>query len=103
MDGNTLAFDSSHGHRPDRLGHRAHLGAFGGAGHLLVFGPMIRGFIIALLLLAAAYFLSFLVFIAPLPGVPDPMPHADGIVALTGGDTRLDVAAGLLDHDMAKR
>jgi uncharacterized SAM-binding protein YcdF (DUF218 family) len=64
---------------------------------------VIRGFIITMLLVAAVYASSFVIFVATLPQTPASMPHADGIVALTGGDTRLDAAADLLRRGMARR
>jgi uncharacterized SAM-binding protein YcdF (DUF218 family) len=64
---------------------------------------VIRGFIITMLLVAAVYVLSFAIFVATRPRVPTPVPHADGIVALTGGDTRLEAAANLLQQGFAKR
>jgi uncharacterized SAM-binding protein YcdF (DUF218 family) len=64
---------------------------------------MIRGFILAIVLVVVFYALSFVLFVSTLPRTPDTMPRADGIVALTGGDTRLDAAASLLEHGRAKR
>ena len=49
------------------------------------------------------YTLGFIVFAATLPRTPAVAPHADGIVALTGGDARLDAADKLLESDAAKR
>ena len=47
---------------------------------------MIRGFLLAMILVALAYAFSFLVFVSLLPPTPTELPQADGIVALTGGD-----------------
>jgi uncharacterized SAM-binding protein YcdF (DUF218 family) len=49
------------------------------------------------------YTLGFIAFAATLPRPPETIPHADGIVALTGGDARLDAADKLLEQDAAKR
>lgn len=49
------------------------------------------------------YAAGFLFFVATLPQ-PDPgMPHADGIVALTGGDGRLDAVISLLERHAGQR
>lgn len=49
-------------------------------------------------LLAGAWVIGFLVFIIVIwaASPPDPIPHADGIVALTGGDGRVSSAMALL-------
>jgi uncharacterized SAM-binding protein YcdF (DUF218 family) len=57
------------------------------------------GVIFAVLLV---YLAGFLVFLAHLPVTPA-AAHADGIVALTGGDARLDTAVALLEHGAAQR
>ena len=49
------------------------------------------------------YALGFLVFAGSLPHRPEKVAHADGIVALTGGDARLDTAVALLEHGAGKR
>lgn len=49
------------------------------------------------------YALGFLVFAGSLPHRPEKVAHADGIVALTGGDARLDTAVSLLEHGAGKR
>jgi len=49
------------------------------------------------------YILGFLVFAATLPHRPSSVARADAIVALTGGDARLDTAVRLLEHGAAKR
>ena len=50
-----------------------------------------------------AYCLGFLLFAMTLPHRPASVAHADGIVALTGGDARLDTAVRLLEQGAAKR
>jgi uncharacterized SAM-binding protein YcdF (DUF218 family) len=57
------------------------------------------GIILAIL---AIYMAGFLLFLARLPAMPAEA-HADGIVALTGGDARLDAAVALLEHGAARR
>ena len=64
---------------------------------------MIRGFFLALILVACAYVLGFVLFVSMLPAAPATPPHADGMVVLTGGDTRLDKAASLFEQGIAKR
>jgi uncharacterized SAM-binding protein YcdF (DUF218 family) len=61
-----------------------------------------RAFLLVILLSLFAYVGGFLVFLATLPRAPAD-PRADGIVALTGGDARLDTAVALLEHGVAKR
>jgi uncharacterized SAM-binding protein YcdF (DUF218 family) len=53
--------------------------------------------------LLVAYTLGFVLFALTLPRAPDTPPRADGIVALTGGDARLDAADKLLENHAAKR
>ena len=53
--------------------------------------------------LIALYVASFLLFVAALPTRPDHALKADGIVALTGGDARLDAAVALLEGGVARR
>lgn len=57
----------------------------------------------AIVLLAGAWLAGFLVFLtmvwAAVP--PDPIPHADGIVALTGGNDRVGAALALLAEGVA--
>lgn len=53
--------------------------------------------------LLALYLAGFLVFVLSLPrSLPEPV-HADGIVALTGGGTRLDAAEALLEAGAGRR
>src|SRR5262245_52927428 len=55
-------------------------------------------------LLGVVWFLSFLSFIYTLPEYPpDPLPHADGIVALTGGEERIVAAMALLGANKGGR
>jgi uncharacterized SAM-binding protein YcdF (DUF218 family) len=50
------------------------------------------------------WFLSFLGFVYSLPEYPpDPLPHADGIVALTGGEERIVAAMALLGANKGGR
>ena len=55
------------------------------------------------LLIGVVYVAGFLLFVETLPNAGAAPPHADGIVALTGGDARLDAAVSLLEHRAAKR
>lgn len=64
---------------------------------------MIRGFFTAMLLVALAYVLGFVLFVSLLPMTPDAIPKADGIVVLTGGGTRLDRAEALFEQGVGKR
>lgn len=49
------------------------------------------------------YALGFLIFAATLPSNPSVPPKADGIVALTGGDARIDAADSLFESGVGKR
>lgn len=53
--------------------------------------------------LVLAYVIGFVIFAASLPRVPKTVIPADGIVALTGGDARVDAAVSLLEHRAGKR
>ena len=53
--------------------------------------------------LIVSYAIGFVLFAATLPTAPTTLPHADGIVALTGGGARLDAADKLLENDAASR
>jgi uncharacterized SAM-binding protein YcdF (DUF218 family) len=53
--------------------------------------------------LVAAYALGFVLFAVTLPRTPSRLPQADGIVTLTGGESRLDAADMLLEKHAAKR
>ncbi len=63
---------------------------------------ILRGLALALGALCGLWLAGFLVFLTVVltAAPPNPMPHADGIVALTGGDDRLSAALALLaDRD----
>ncbi len=62
-----------------------------------------RVFLAVIFLALLGYGLSFVLFVANLPVAPDVLPRADGIVALTGGDERLDTAVALLERGQGKR
>ncbi len=49
------------------------------------------------------YIGGFVLFLAPRPQTPTGPVKADGIVALTGGDERLDKGVALLEQGVAKR
>jgi uncharacterized SAM-binding protein YcdF (DUF218 family) len=51
---------------------------------------------------ALAYLVGFLIFLGALPSQPV-RPHADAIVALTGGNARLDTAVALLENKAGRR
>src|SRR3954469_9244552 len=53
--------------------------------------------------LVALYLAGFLLFVVTLPGVRSTDQHADGIVALTGGNARVDAAVALLERGAARR
>jgi uncharacterized SAM-binding protein YcdF (DUF218 family) len=53
--------------------------------------------------LIAIYVAGFLVFVATLPERPTQKLKADGIVALTGGDARVDAAVALFEGGAGKR
>ena len=57
----------------------------------------------ALAFVAGLYIGGFLVFIWSLPPTPARAVRADGIVALTGGESRLDAAEALLEEGAGKR
>jgi uncharacterized SAM-binding protein YcdF (DUF218 family) len=65
------------------------------------------GFVLKLLQVIAAvvaiYIAGFLLFVALLPTRPSGPLKADAIVALTGGDARLDAAVALLEGGTGKR
>ena len=62
-----------------------------------------RGFFLAILLFVLVYVLGFVAFVALLPKTPGDIRGADGIVVLTGGETRLDRAEALLESGAGKR
>ena len=53
--------------------------------------------------LILVYVAGFALFVAMLPRTTPVSPHADGIVALTGGDARLDTAVDLLEKGAGQR
>jgi uncharacterized SAM-binding protein YcdF (DUF218 family) len=58
----------------------------------------------AFALIAVIWFIGFLGYVYRLPDVPpDPVPKADGIVALTGGGVRIVAAMSLLSQDKGGR
>lgn len=62
-----------------------------------------RVFLTVIVLTLLAYALGFVLFVGSLPSAPAMRPKADGIVALTGGDERLDTAVALLEGGVGKR
>jgi uncharacterized SAM-binding protein YcdF (DUF218 family) len=64
---------------------------------------MLRRLAIVIGGLLAVYIAGFLLFVATLPSAPSARLKADGIVALTGGDARLDAAVALLEGGIGKR
>jgi uncharacterized SAM-binding protein YcdF (DUF218 family) len=67
----------------------------------------LRIFLAVIFLTLLGYGLGFVLFVSNLP-IPLAVPRqnvlmADGIVALTGGDERLDTAVALLEHGAGKR
>jgi uncharacterized SAM-binding protein YcdF (DUF218 family) len=63
----------------------------------------VRVFLAALLAIFLAYAVGFLLFVSALPARAKAPPPADAIVALTGGDDRLDTAVALLERGVGKR
>ena len=51
----------------------------------------------------ALYVVGFVVFVANLPRTPHDLKDVQGIVALTGGGSRLDVAVALFEKGVGKR
>jgi uncharacterized SAM-binding protein YcdF (DUF218 family) len=64
---------------------------------------MMRGFFVAMVLIALAYVLGFVAFISLLPKTPADLKGAEGIVVLTGGGGRIDGALKLLAEGRARR
>lgn len=62
-----------------------------------------RVFLTVIFLAVFAYGLGFVLFVSNLPSAPKDPPTADGIVALTGGDSRLDAAVALFESGVGKR
>src|SRR5207237_8041700 len=50
-----------------------------------------------------AYLIGFAGFVTELPGRAPPRVRADAVVALTGGEDRLDTAVALFEHGVGKR
>jgi uncharacterized SAM-binding protein YcdF (DUF218 family) len=57
--------------------------------------------LLAVLLLA--YLVGFIMFVADLPGAPPAAAQADAVVALTGGEDRLDAAVALFERGVGQR
>jgi uncharacterized SAM-binding protein YcdF (DUF218 family) len=64
---------------------------------------MLSGFFKAILLIVLLYAAGFVLFVSMLPRPPGHLPHADAIVALTGGDARLDTAVALFEKGIGQR
>ncbi len=62
-----------------------------------------RRLLLFLAVLAILYIAGFVAFVLTLPGAKSPDQRADGIVALTGGNDRLDAAVALLESGAARR
>ncbi len=62
-----------------------------------------RVFLGIVFVLLLGYAISFVLFVSNLPSPPEMLPQADGIVALTGGDERLDTAVALLEKGVGQR
>ncbi len=62
-----------------------------------------RVFLAVIFLALLGYALGFVLFVSSLPVAPAILPKADGIVALTGGNERLDTAVALLERGVGKR
>ena len=62
-----------------------------------------RIFLTVIFLAVLGYALGFVLFVSNLPSAPKELPRADGIVALTGGGERLDVAVALFENGVGKR
>jgi uncharacterized SAM-binding protein YcdF (DUF218 family) len=64
---------------------------------------MLGGFIKAIIAVAVIYAAAFVFWVSLLPTLPDVPPEADAVVALTGGDTRLEAAVALFEKGVGKR
>ena len=62
-----------------------------------------RIFLTVISLALLGYAIGFVLFVGNLPIAPTAVPRADGIVALTGGDDRLNTAVSMLEHGVAQR
>jgi uncharacterized SAM-binding protein YcdF (DUF218 family) len=63
----------------------------------------LRVFLAVIVLVLLGYGLGFVLFVSGLPPTPATFPKVDGIVALTGGNERLDTAVALLERGVGKR
>jgi len=63
----------------------------------------LRVFLAVIFLVLLGYGLGFVLFVGNLPPTPATLPKVDGIVALTGGNERLDTAVSLLERGVGKR
>jgi uncharacterized SAM-binding protein YcdF (DUF218 family) len=59
--------------------------------------------LLLVLALVAAYAIGFVLFVANVPMSMDRIRHADGVVALTGGDVRILAADNLFEANVGKR
>jgi len=67
-------------------------------------GPIVEGLLWRCAFgLVGAYFIGFAVFVAELPGVAPRAVQADAVVALTGGEDRLDTAVALFERGVGRR
>ena len=55
------------------------------------------------IVIVGLYLAGFVVFVTSLPKTPHDLHHVEGVIALTGGDTRLDVAGTLFEEGVGKR
>jgi uncharacterized SAM-binding protein YcdF (DUF218 family) len=55
------------------------------------------------IIVVGLYVAGFVVFVASLPKAPRDLSHIQGIVALTGGDARLDAAVTLFEEGVGQR
>ena len=60
-------------------------------------------FLATVIVVALAYALAFGLWVSLLPATPAVTPQADGIVALTGGGPRLDIAVALFEKGVGQR
>jgi uncharacterized SAM-binding protein YcdF (DUF218 family) len=66
-------------------------------------GSRTRTWLIVVLVLLVAYAFGFVVFMSIIPTDMKRIDHADGVVALTGGDVRLKAAETLFEGKVGKR
>ena len=55
------------------------------------------------LVAVVVYLAGFVVYVTSLPKTPHDLRHIQGVVALTGGDTRLDAAVALFEKGIGQR